>query len=113
MSVQEVPLTASSRWSGTVDAMPASLADLAGPPDGTVELPGDLAWSGRTIFDLNDAEQRYLYYMTVLTSGITSDHYTRWLNADVLCEEWSRLRLPRPLRRIWQQRFPELAALVV
>ncbi len=52
--------------------------------------------------------QRYLYHMTVLTSAVTAEHYTSWLNAGLLCGDWGRLRLPRPLREIWQERFPEL-----
>jgi hypothetical protein len=47
--------------------------------------------------------------MTVLTAAITPEHYTCWLNADLLQSDWARLRLPRPLRNVWQSRFPELA----
>lgn len=46
--------------------------------------------------------------MTVLTSAVTREHYTRWLNASLLCGDWSRLRLPRALRKKWQAYFPEL-----
>ncbi len=49
-----------------------------------------------------------MYHMTVLTSGITLEHYTNWLNADLLRSDWDRLGLPRPLRRVWEERFPEL-----
>lgn len=73
-----------------------------------VELPLELAWSGDRRFDLADPVQRYLYHMTVLTSAVTREHYTSWLNASLLCGDWGRLRLPRPLREIWQARFPEL-----
>jgi hypothetical protein len=97
-----------SRWAGVERSLPASLAALTGPADGMVELPPELAWSGRRAFDLAVAEQRYLYYMTVLTSGVTAAHYTHWLNPDLLVGEWAHLRLPRPLRRAWQEHFPEL-----
>lgn len=97
-----------SRWAGADEAMPLSLDELAGPDHGVVMLPVDLAWSGRRSFDLADPDQRYLCYMTVLTAGVTREHYTRWLNADLLRAQWSRLRLPRPLRRQWQDHFPEL-----
>lgn len=73
-----------------------------------VELPPDLAWSGDRRFDLTDPGQRYLYHMTVLTSAVTPEHYTSWLNAGLLRGDWDRLRLPRPLREIWQEHFPEL-----
>jgi hypothetical protein len=46
--------------------------------------------------------------MTVLTVGFDREHYTGWLNADLLRSDWSRLLLPRPLREVWQERFPEL-----
>jgi hypothetical protein len=54
--------------------------------------------------------QRYLYHMTVLTSSVTREHYTNWLNAGLLRRDWGRLRLPRPLREIWQEHFPELGS---
>lgn len=104
------PVPLPSRWAGTATLMPDSLDDLAGPSNGVVRLPADLAWSGRTSFDLADPAERYLCYMTVLTAAVAPEHYTRWLNADVLRSEWPHLRLPRRLRSLWQDRFPELAA---
>jgi hypothetical protein len=98
-----------SRWAGVGAKLPPSLDQLAGPADGVVELPIDLAWSlGDRCFDLADPMQRYLYHMTVLTAAVTREQYTSWLNRSLLCGDWSRLRLPRPLREIWQERFPEL-----
>ena len=73
-----------------------------------VELPLELAWSGDRRFDLADPVQRYLYHVTVLTSAVTWEHYTRWLNAGLLCGDWNSLRLPRALRETWQAHFPEL-----
>jgi len=97
-----------SRWAGVSAKLPPSLENLAGPGGGVVELPLDLAWSGDRRFDLADPVERYLYHVTVLTSAVTPEHYTSWLNASLLCGEWRRLRLPRPLREIWQEHFPEL-----
>jgi hypothetical protein len=97
-----------SRWAGVEAKLPPALDQLAGPGEGVVELPLDLAWSGERRFDLADPGQRYLYHMTVLTSAVTREHYTRWLNASLLSGDWSRLRLPRPLRETWQAHFPEL-----
>jgi hypothetical protein len=57
---------------------------------------------------LADPGQRYLFHMTVLTSAVTREHNTSWLNAGLLRGDWGRLRLPRTLREIWQERFPEL-----
>lgn len=100
-----------SRWVGVEETLPTSLSHLAGPPGGVVELPYDLAWSGRRSFDLANPVQRYMYHMTVLTSGVTREHYTSWLNVDLLRSDWTRLGLPRPLRRAWEYRFPELASI--
>jgi hypothetical protein len=83
-----------SRWAGVEAKLPPALGQLAGPADGVVELPLDLAWSGDRRFDLADPVQRYLYHMTVLTSAVTREHYTSWLNASLLSGDWSRLRLP-------------------
>ena len=99
-----------SRWSGVEETLPASLNHLVGPPGGVVELPHDLAWSGRRSFDLANPVQRYMYHMTVLTSGATREHYTNWLNMDLLRSEWTSLGLPPPLRRVWEGHFPELAS---
>lgn len=98
-----------SRWANVGAKLPETLDRLNGPSGGVVELPVDLAWSGDRSFDLGDAQQRYLYQMTVLTAAVTPDHYTRWLNADLLRSDWARLRLPRPLRAVWDHHFPELA----
>jgi hypothetical protein len=99
-----------SRWASVPKRLPASLDALTGPAGGVVVLPFDLAWSGDRNFDLSNPDDRYLYHMTVLTAAITPQHYTEWLNADLLRSEWGRLVLPPRLRDIWQQRFPELAA---
>jgi hypothetical protein len=101
-----------SRWAGVGETLPQSLEQLAGPSDGIVELPFDLAWSGRRSFDLSDEGQRYLYQMTVLTVGFEPEHYTGWLNSDLLRSDWSRLLLPRQLRDVWQDHFPELRAVI-
>lgn len=97
-----------SRWAGVGPKLPPSLEQLAGPAGGVVELPVDLAWSGDRSFDLSDSMDRYLYEMTILTAAITRDHYTSWLNAGLLREDWNRLRLPKQLRAVWQAHFPEL-----
>jgi hypothetical protein len=96
-----------SRWAGVEETLPTSLSQLTGPPGGVVELPYDLAWSGRRSFDLANPVRRYMYYMTVLTC----EHFTSWLNVDLLRSEWMRLGLPRPLRSVWEYRFPELASI--
>jgi hypothetical protein len=97
-----------SRWAGVAETLPRSLGQLAGPGGGVVELPYDLAWSGRRSFDLANPVQRYMYHMAVLTAGIMPEHFTNWLNGDLLRSDWSRLGPPQPLRRVWEAQFPEL-----
>jgi hypothetical protein len=99
-----------SRWAGVGAKLPPSLGLLAGANGGTVQLPIDLAWSGDRHFDLADPVQRYLYHVAVLTAAVTPEHYTRWLNAELLRSDWASLRLPAPLRAVWHDHFPELAA---
>jgi hypothetical protein len=110
MEAADVKARLPSRWSGVEEILPESLGYLAGPSSGVVDLPFDLAWSGRRSFDLANPVQRYMYHMAVLTSGITREHFTAWLNEDLLRTDWGLLGLPRPLRGIWEGRFPELAA---
>jgi hypothetical protein len=98
-----------SRWAGVEAKLPPSLDELTGPSSGVVELPVDLAWSGDRSFDLTDPVQRYLYHVTVLTAAVTREHYTDWLNAGLLQADWGRMRLPRSLRTVWQEHFPELS----
>jgi hypothetical protein len=88
-----------SRWAGVGAKLPPALENLVGPADGVVELPLDLAWSGDRLFDLADPAQRYLYHMTVLTSAVTREHYTSWLNASLLRSDWGRLRGQGPRSR--------------
>jgi hypothetical protein len=89
------------------------LDQLAGPADGVVELLLDLAWSGDRRFDLADPVQPYLYQMTVLTYAVSREHYTGWLNASLLCGDWSMLRFPRALRKTWQARVDGLRVVTV
>ena len=110
MDEQSVRQNLPSRWAGVDAKLPPSLGFLTGPATGIVELPIDLAWSGDRYFDLADPVQRYLYHMTVLTAAVTPEHYIRWLNADLLRSDWSRLRLPVGLRAVWHDHFPELDA---
>ncbi|MFB6782747.1 hypothetical protein ACFCX0_36645 [Streptomyces sp. NPDC056352] len=101
----------SSRWAHLAERLPASLQELSGPNDGTVELPLHLAWSGLTRFDLSDEKLLLGLYRIVLTNGLHED-LTRYLNADLLIQHWPRLRiaLGRPVRTCWEQRFPQLLA---
>ena len=94
------------RWLGAERRIPASLAELHGPSAGTVALPGWLAWSGRTEFDVADPGARLTLYQILVDVG-QRDDVAKYMNADYLRADWPRLRrlIESPLRRIWEQRL--------
>ncbi|WP_438828588.1 hypothetical protein [Streptomyces hesseae] len=89
--------------------LPASLDDLAGPVRGRVDLPLHVVWSGVRSFDLDRPRLRMSLYRTVLAEGLRQDVVT-YLNRDLLLDQWPVLRtlISRPLREVWEARFPEL-----
>jgi hypothetical protein len=84
-----------------------SLDEPHGPEHGVVALPMELAWAGRTEFDLDDAYDRVAVYKIVLEEGGV-DHQRRLINRRLLVEHWSDVLPARPVRVRWEQRFPEL-----
>jgi hypothetical protein len=89
----------------------ASLAELQGPVEGTVELPLWLFWSapGHT-FDLGDTEMRRWLYQTVLREASRPQDLTAYLDGDTLIALWPELFLPKGVRRAWEDRHPALRA---
>ena len=89
----------------------ASLADLRGPAEGTVELPIWLFWSSpdRT-FDLGDPEMRRWLYQIVLREASRLEDLTTYLNGDALVALWPGLFLPKGLRQAWEEQHPALRA---
>ncbi|MFL6072952.1 MAG: hypothetical protein ACJ73S_06085 [Mycobacteriales bacterium] len=88
-------------------AVAPALDDLTGPTEGTVHLPIMLAWSGQRDFDVTDEADLRMLYQIVLQEGGVSD-FERYLNATTLRRVWPELFLPLRVRRLWEQRFPEL-----
>jgi hypothetical protein len=90
--------------------LPASLDDLAGPGEGTVQLPLHVAWSGLTAFDLDRSKPRMSLYRVVLAEG-QRDDVIAFLNKDLLLSQWPVLRalVSRHIRTVWEAAFPELA----
>ncbi|MFC9295780.1 hypothetical protein ACFTWH_10770 [Streptomyces sp. NPDC057011] len=89
--------------------LPASLADLAGPVSGTVELPLHVAWSGMRAYDLDRPRQRMSLYRTVLAEGHRED-LTALLDEGLLAAQWPVLRtlVSRHVRQVWEDAFPRL-----
>ena len=85
------------------------LAQLRGPTTGTVTLPHHLDWSGRASYDLDRPARLASMYKVVLNEATTVQDLRDWLNARVLVEIWPTLWLPARLRKLWEDRFPELA----
>jgi DNA invertase Pin-like site-specific DNA recombinase len=91
----------------------ASLADLRGPTQGTVELPLRLFWSSpdRT-FNLDDPDARQWLYQTVLREATRPEDLTAYLDGDTLISIWADMYLPKGVRQAWEERHPVLRASV-
>ena len=89
----------------------ASLADLAGPAHGVVELPLRLFWSApdRT-FDLDQPSMLQALYETVLREASRPDDLTSYLNGEILVTVWPDLFLPKGVRRAWEDQHAKLRA---
>jgi len=87
----------------------ASLDDLRGPAGGTVELPIWLFWHPNRTFDLDDPAIRRWVYQIVLREASRPEDLTRYLNGETLRQLWPDLRLPKGVRRAWEERHPSLA----
>jgi excisionase family DNA binding protein len=87
---------------------PARLADLTGPTSGVVELPITIDWGPRRRYDLGTDTDRRIVYERVLREAGDAEEVGRYVNGAILVDVWSRLWLPQRIRRIWEQRFPEL-----
>jgi prevent-host-death family protein len=96
---------------GRAALVAASLADLAGPAHGVVQLPLRLFWSApdRT-FDLDQPSMLRALYETVLREASRPDDLTSYLNGEILVAVWPDLFLPKGVRRAWEDRHPELRA---
>ena len=92
----------------------ASLADLKGPTEGTVELPLWLFWSSpdRT-FDLSQPFMLRSMYETVLGEASRPEDLTTYLHGDTLIALWPDLYLPKGVRQAWEDRHPVLRAAAV
>jgi hypothetical protein len=89
----------------------ASLADLRGPAEGTVELPIWLFWSSPDhTFDLGDQDMRRWLYQIVLREAGSSEDLTAYLDGDTLIALWPDLYLPDGVRQAWEEQHPVLRA---
>jgi hypothetical protein len=75
-----------------------------------ITLPHHLDWSGSAEYDLGRPTRLASMYKTVLTEASTVEDLHTWLDRDLLARLWHTLWLPARLRRLWEDRFPGLAA---
>ncbi|MEY9997677.1 hypothetical protein ABIE67_009796 [Streptomyces sp. V4I8] len=89
--------------------LPECLKELAGPVEGTVDLPLHVVWSGRTSYTLGRPKSRMSLYRAVLAEGQRED-LVAFLHHRLLAEQWPVLRrLVSPyIREVWEDAFPEL-----
>jgi hypothetical protein len=69
-----------------------------------------LGWSGRAEYDLDDDADRAVFYERALVEAATVDDLVALVDPGLLRSAWRRLFLPVPVRRLWEQRFADLAA---
>jgi hypothetical protein len=86
------------------------LDDLRGPTEGTVTLPPHLDWSGNASYDLDKPARLASMYRTVLNEAASTEDLRHWIDGRVLARLWPTLWLPPKVRRLWETRFPDLAA---
>jgi hypothetical protein len=91
--------------------VPASLDLLQGPTSGVVDLPTRLDWGPNPHYDLANRDEAAALYRKVISEASTQDDLAQYLNRAVLVALWPELRLPRRCAELWNQAFPELAAL--
>ena len=87
------------------------LDDLRGPTEGTVNLAQHLDWSGKASYDLGKPARVASMYRAILNEASSPDDLHHWIDRRLLVQLWPSLWLPAALRRLWESRFPELAAL--
>jgi hypothetical protein len=87
----------------------ASLADLRGPAEGTVELPIWLFWSSPDhTFDLSKPYMLRSLYETVLGEASRPADLAAYLDGDTLVAVWPDLYLPKGVRQAWEDSHPAL-----
>jgi prevent-host-death family protein len=96
---------------GRAALVATSLASLAGPAHGVVELPLRLFWSApdRT-FDLDQPSALQALYEIVLQEASRPDDLTSYLNGEILVAVWPDLFVPKGVRRAWEEQHPQLRA---
>lgn len=88
--------------------VPETLGELVGPQNGVIRLPSRLDWSEHAEFHLDNPAERNVMYERVIREATRVDDLRSYLNGEVLRKVWRSLFLPGPVRRTWEERFPDL-----
>jgi hypothetical protein len=88
--------------------VPDSLDELAGPTRGVIVLPTGLDWSQQRRYDLGVDKDRRRLYETVIREAVGLHDLCSLLETRLLVRLWPMLWLPPQVRRLWEDRFPEL-----
>jgi len=97
---------------GRLAVVGASLTDLRGPTEGTVELPIWLFWYPDRTFDLDEPGMLPWMYQIVLREASRPEDLA-YLDEDMLIALWPGLFLPRGVRQAWEEQHPALRAAAV
>lgn len=87
---------------------PARLEDLRGPGEGRLVLPLRVYWGPERECDLGEPEDVVKAYQAVIREASRGDQ-EELLNAGLLVRIWPELILPVRCRKLWEDRFPQLA----
>jgi hypothetical protein len=98
-----------TRWHAMPVVVPETLEDLHGPAEGVVNLPIWLDWGTHPTYDLSRRDHVIGMYHAVISEATDDADVNSWLNAGLLRAVWRELNLGPRYRRLWEERFPELA----
>ncbi|WP_410809188.1 hypothetical protein [Micromonospora sp. 067-2] len=87
-----------------------TIAELAGPTHGLVELPVRLMWNAERTFDLGDPDDLLWMYENVLRETTRAEDLRVLINGRTLRRVWRHLNLPRGVRQAWESRHRGLRA---
>ncbi|MFJ6197905.1 hypothetical protein [Micromonospora sp. NPDC092111] len=98
------PITPRLARPGRPVVVARTLAELAGPTRGVVELPVRLMWSSERTFDLAEPDDLLWLYENVLRETTRTDDLRALIDGRTLRRVWRRLNLPRGVRQAWEVR---------
>jgi len=85
------------------------LSSLRGPTDSVVHLPISLDWGPNPVYDLSKDSEVRAFYQRVLNESLSVAQLETFLNKEILVDLWPNLWLDREVKKLWEERFPELA----